>query len=36
MLTNPLDNDYIMSVLNYKNKSAVALLKQEDYEYFLN
>jgi hypothetical protein len=25
-----------MSVLNFKNKSTVSLLKQEDYDYFLN
>jgi hypothetical protein len=35
-LCTPLDNDYIMSVLNFKNKTALSLLRQQDYEYFIN
>lgn len=35
-LCTPLDNDYIMSVLNYKTKGSISLLKQEDYEQFIN
>lgn len=35
-LCTPLDNDYIVSILNFKAKGSITLLKQEDYEQFIN
>ena len=35
-MCTPVDNDYIMAILNFKKKQTLTLLKQEHFEEFLN
>jgi hypothetical protein len=35
-MVTPVDNDYILAIINLKKKKNLALLKQDHYEQYLN